>query len=209
MHKYFLKIPWWVRRLFPAYTWRMPTKEKIIYLTFDDGPHPVVTPWVLDTLRAHNARATFFCIGKNVERHPDVYRQVLRAGHAVGNHTYSHPNGWQTPDDLYLQDVQKAGTLIRSTLFRPPYGRIRKRQAKRLAAVLATDKVNVVMWDVLSADFDATVKPEACEKIVLEKVEAGSVVVFHDSEKAFRNLQYALPRLLEKFSREGFCFERL
>lgn len=209
MHKYFLKTPWWVRTLYPDYTWRMPTKEKTIYLTFDDGPHPTITPWVLQQLKTYNAKGTFFCIGQNVERFPNVYQQLLSEGHALGNHTYSHLNGWKTPDDLYLADVQKAGVLIDSRLFRPPYGRIRSRQAKKLATALQRDRVNVIMWDVLSADFDLSVSPEKCARIVLERVEAGSVVVFHDSEKAFPNLQYALPRVLEKFSGEGYSFQRL
>ena len=195
--------------LYPDYTWRMPTKEKTIYLTFDDGPHSTITPWVLEQLMVYIAKATFFCIGNNVQRFPGVYQQVLSEGHAVGNHTYSHPNGWKTPDDLYLADVQKAGALIDSKLFRPPYRRIRRSQAKRLAAMLQRERVNVIMWDVLSADFDVSMKPERCAKIVLDRAEAGSVVVFHDSEKAFPNLRYALPRVLETFSGEGYSFQAL
>jgi peptidoglycan/xylan/chitin deacetylase (PgdA/CDA1 family) len=209
MHKYFLKTPWWVRTLFSSYVWRMPGGEKTIYLTFDDGPHPTITPWVLNELKKYTALATFFCIGKNVEQFPDVYQKIKAEGHAVGNHTYTHPNGWKTPDEDYLADVKKAGALIDSELFRPPYGRIRRGQAKRLASTLKKANVTVVMWDVLSADFDRSVTPEACAKIVLDRVEAGSVVVFHDSDKAFPNLQYALPRVLEKFSKEGFSFQKL
>jgi peptidoglycan-N-acetylglucosamine deacetylase len=209
MHKYFLKIPWWVRKLFPSYTWRMPATDKSLYLTFDDGPHPTITPWVLAELRKYHARATFFCIGNNVERFPDVYRQILADGHAVGNHTYSHKNGWKTPGADYLADVQRAVPLIDSGLFRPPYGRIRNAEAKKLAETTGKENVKIVMWDVLSADFDPTLTPEACAGIVLKHAEPGSVIVFHDSEKAFPRLRHALPVVLEKFENAGFTFRKL
>ena len=196
-------------KVFPDYTWRMPDHEKTVYLTFDDGPHPTITPWVLDQLRTYGAAATFFCIGKNVEQCPVVYRQILAEGHRTGNHTYSHCNGWKTPATEYLQDVAKAGAVIDSTLFRPPYGRIRKVQASGLSTVLKKQPVTVIMWDVLSADFDASIAPETCAGIVLKYVRPGSIVVFHDSEKAFKNLRYALPVVLEALTKRGYSFKKL
>ncbi len=196
-------------KIFPRYTWRMPDKDKIVYLTFDDGPHPVITPWVLGELKRYGAGATFFCIGKNVEEHPGIYQQILIDGHRTGNHTFSHPNGWKTDTSPYLEDVKKGGEWINSPLFRPPYGRIRKKQARGLADVLQKKEVTVVMWDVLSADFDLSVSPEECARIVLRGVRPGSIVVFHDSEKAKRNLQTALPLVLETLSRRGYRFQRL
>lgn len=209
MHKYFLSIPWWVPKVFPAYTWRMPDRDKAVYLTFDDGPHPAITPWVLDQLRQYGAAATFFCIGRNVEQHPDVYQQILAEGHTTGNHTYSHPNGWRVARTDYLQDVTRASTVIDSSLFRPPYGRLKKKQAAGLTEAMRKENIKVVMWDVLSADFDQSISPEQCAGIVLRHVRPGSIVVFHDSEKAFRNLQFALPHVLEKLESRGFQFCRL
>jgi len=209
MHKYFLKTPWWVPLFYPAYTWRMPDRENVVYLTFDDGPHPEITPWVLDQLKHYNAAATFFCIGRNVEQYPGVYQQILAEGHSTGNHTYSHPNGWKTPAADYLQDVTRASIVIDSSLFRPPYGRVKKKQAAGLAEAMQKRSVKLVMWDVLSADFDRSVSPEQCAAIVVRHVRPGSVVVFHDSEKAFRNLEFALPYVLENLKTRGFCFRKL
>lgn len=209
MHRYFLKIPWWIRTFFSAYVWKMPVRDKSIYLTFDDGPHPEITPWVLAVLKKYKAAATFFCIGKNVVQYPLVYAQIVQQGHSVGNHTYSHLNGWKTPVDMYLADAKKAATLIDSSLFRPPYGRIRKKQADRLGQMIEKNNVKIIMWHVLSADFDPAVSPEDCAAIVLKRVEPGSVVVFHDSEKAFRNLKYALPVVLERLKAEGYNFKKL
>ncbi|MBB1287075.1 polysaccharide deacetylase family protein [Flavisolibacter sp. BT320] len=209
MHKYFLKIPWWVPKLFPQFTWRMPGREKTVYLTFDDGPHPSITPWVLDQLAAYGAGATFFCIGKNVEQYPNVYLQVLTAGHRTGNHTHSHPNGWKTESTAYLDDVKRASVYINSDLFRPPYGRIKSGQASRLSGAMDKKNVRVIMWDVLSADFDVTISPHHCSEIVLKFVRPGSIVVFHDSEKAFPNLKVALPLVLEALSCQGYTFGKL
>lgn len=209
MHKFFLKIPWWVRKLYPAYLWKVPHSGAVVFLTFDDGPHPTITPWVLAQLKAYGAKASFFCLGKNVQLYPDVYQQVLSEGHSVGNHTFSHKNGWKTTDAAYLDDAQKAAALIDSRLFRPPYGRIRRSQARRLPVALQQKNVKVVMWDVLSADFDRSVSPEACARIVLRHTGPGSVIVFHDSDKAFPNLSYALPVVLEGLKNAGFSFKSL
>lgn len=209
MHKFFLKIPWWVPTLFPHFTWRVPSREKTVYLTFDDGPHPTITPWVLEQLAAYGAAATFFCIGKNVVQYPAVYRQILTAGHRTGNHTYSHPNGWKTETAAYLEDVKNASAFIESDLFRPPYGRINRRQAAGLSRAMDTKNVRVIMWDVLSADFDVNLSPQRCAETVLKHVRPGSIVVFHDSEKAFPNLQVALPLVLEALLRKDYLFGKL
>lgn len=198
-----------MRMLFPSYLWKVPVDDKSIFLTFDDGPHPTITPWVLSELRKHGAKATFFCIGKNVEKYPEVYRQILAEGHATGNHTYSHVNGWKTETKAYLEDVRLAAKVIDSELFRPPYGRIRRRQAKGIRAVIKKENAKVVMWDVLSADFDSSIGPETCARMVLECARPGSVVVFHDSEKAFPNLQEALPVVLGELKKRRFSFKKL
>jgi peptidoglycan/xylan/chitin deacetylase (PgdA/CDA1 family) len=168
-------------------------KDDAVYLTFDDGPHPLITPWVLDLLMEYNVKATFFCIGKNVANHPEVYQRILQEGHSVGNHTYTHMNGWKAEPLAYLKDVEEAEGLINSSLFRPPYGRIKNAQAK----LLLKKKKKIVMWDVLSADFDASFSPEQCFKNVIQHTSKGSVIVFHDSEKAFDNLKIVLPKTLE------------
>ncbi len=191
----------------------MPGSGKKLYLTFDDGPHPVATPFVLDQLRQYQAKGTFFCIGKNVEAYPGIYRQILDEGHAVGNHTQQHLNGWKTPNDVYLADIAHAARQIDSVLFRPPYGRITRFQARMIRqmglspGVTAAEPVSIIMWDVLSADFDTGLLPEDCVKNVIGNARPGSIIVFHDSEKAWPRLQYALPRVLKYFSREGFTFE--
>ena len=209
MHKYFLKIPWWVRRLYPAYLWKVPVNDKTVFLTFDDGPHPRITPWVLNELRKVGAKATFFCIGKNVVQYPEVYQQIIAEGHATGNHTFSHLNGWESETKVYLDDVKKASSVIDTCLFRPPYGRIRRSQAKQIPISMKRENVKIVMWDVLSADFDATITPESCAGIVLKHAEPGSIIVFHDSEKAFPNLQVALPVVIEELTKREFSFEKL
>jgi peptidoglycan/xylan/chitin deacetylase (PgdA/CDA1 family) len=204
--KYFVKTPWWLKKIYSSYTWSIPTKEKIIYLTFDDGPHPEITPFVLKELKSHNALATFFCIGKNVLAYPEVYKQILNEGHSVGNHTQNHLNGWKTSNDDYMKDIAEAANYIDSNLFRPPYGKITMFQAKNLQAALKARKPKVIMWDVLSADFDEKITNEQCLQFVILKSLPGSIVVFHDSEKASLKMQYALPRVLHHFSEKGFRF---
>ncbi|HVF97844.1 MAG TPA: polysaccharide deacetylase family protein, partial [Flavisolibacter sp.] len=170
MYKYFIKTPWWVQKIFPSYVWRIPSQKKIVYLTFDDGPHPTITPWVLAQLKNYNANATFFCIGNNVRKHPFVYQQIIDEGHAMGNHTYHHLNGWKTKTDKYLDSVREASQLMVTTLFRPPYGRITRSQAKDVAAAMKVTHAAIVMWDVLSADFDRKISPDRCIKNVLRNV---------------------------------------
>lgn len=178
-----------------------------MYLTFDDGPNPMVTSFVLDELKKYNAKATFFCLGKNVEQYFDIYKKILNDGHQVGNHTFSHLNGWNTKDKIYVDDIAKAARIIDSNLFRPPYGRITKFQLRLLKK--SALQLKPVMWDVLSGDFDASLKPENCYLNVIKNAERGSIIVFHDSAKAFSNLQYALPRVLSFYSEKGFVFRPL
>lgn len=209
MHRFFIKTPWWAKKLFPDYVWHIGTKENIVYLTFDDGPHPHVTPWVLKQLKMYNAKATFFCIGANVVKHPETFKQLIDEGHSVGNHTQHHLNGWKTKPSVYLNDVAIAAGSVHTNLFRPPYGKIKKAQAKGLNEALQTSKAKVIMWDVLSADFDLKTTPKACVKNVITNAVAGSIVVFHDSQKAERNLKAALPAVLKNLKERGYEFGKI
>lgn len=183
-----------LKRLYPStLIWDIPTDMKpTVYITFDDGPHPVATPFALQQLAAYNAHATFFCIGKNVVEHPDIYTTILTQGHSVGNHTHNHLNGWKVSTKEYMANIRLAETHIQTRLFRPPYGRIRRAQAKRLQE----HGYRIFMWDVLSADFDTDITPEKCWENVALNLRPGSILVFHDSAKAFDRMSYALPRTL-------------
>jgi peptidoglycan/xylan/chitin deacetylase (PgdA/CDA1 family) len=187
----------------------MPRNEKTIYLTFDDGPHPEITHFVLDELKKYNAKASFFCLGNNVALYPKTYQQILNEGHAVGNHTYNHPNGWEVSTEEYVNDISKAAEYIQSNLFRPPYGRIKTQQAKMLKQAMNNENIRIIMWDVLSADFDTEFSPQQCLQNVLKNTTNGSIVVFHDSEKAFRNLKYSFPRAIKHLSDEGYNFKKI
>ena len=201
---YLVKTPVFIQNLFPTFTWNVPTQEKVVYLTFDDGPIPEVTPWVLEQLEKFNAQATFFCVGANVEKHPDVFKQVIAAGHHVGNHTFNHMNGWESDNIEYFHNIRHCARLVNSTMFRPPYGRISPKQVQFLQR-----HYDIVMWDVLSGDFDQDLSKEQCLKNVVDYVRPGSIVVFHDSQKAQENLYYALPRTLEHFAAQGYRFRAL
>ena len=204
---YFVKSPFWLKRIYSDLFWEIPTQEKKLFLTFDDGPHPIITMQVLDLLKAYNAKATFFCIGNNVVKHPEVYKRIIDEGHAVGNHTYNHLNGWKTADELYLNDINKAMEYIDSNLFRPPYGRISRFQIQQL--LKPKYQMKMIMWSVLSGDFDPDISAEKCLNNVLLSTKAGSIIVFHDSEKAAEKMFYALPKVLAQFSKKGFAFEKI
>lgn len=199
--------PWWLRSLYPNFVWRMPDNDKKLYLSFDDGPHPGATPFVLDALKEFNAKASFFCIGKNVQQHPEIFQRIIEEGHTVGNHTFNHLNGWKTPDETYIENILKAEELIPSSLFRPPYGRIRKSQASKLWRI--KPEMKVIMWSVLSADFDSSIEGEKCFQIVKSKATGGSIIVFHDAEKAFTRMRYCLPKVLSHYAALGYKFEKL
>jgi len=188
-------------------TWHKSRKEKYVYLTFDDGPIPVVTPFVLNTLNSFNAKATFFCIGDNVKRFPEIYADVLANGHRVGNHTFNHLMGWNSSDEKYLSDVKKCDELVQSNLFRPPYGRMKKSQISSIRSHLP--HLHIIMWDVLSGDFDPRITAEKCLQNVLKHTRNGSIIVFHDSLKASDTLQEVLPLVLAKLTSKGFSFKPL
>lgn len=207
--KYFIKTPWWLKKIYPDRLWHINTNEKILYLTFDDGPHPVATPFVLDVLKRFNAEATFFCIGKNVIEYPVIYKRILDEGHAIGNHTQDHLNGWKTDTAVYLAGVTNASEHIHSNLFRPPYGRIKSSQSKGIRKAMSNESSKIVMWDVLSGDFDNSLSKEKCLDNVITKTKPGSILVFHDSEKAFTTLSYVLPEYLKFFSENGYVFRKI
>jgi peptidoglycan/xylan/chitin deacetylase (PgdA/CDA1 family) len=203
---YLIKTPFWLRAFYPKCTWNIPAKDKVIYLSFDDGPHPNATSFVLSELKKYNAKATFFCIGNNVLKHPNVYESILQAGHRVGNHTYDHVNGWKTETNSYIENIKDAASLIDSNLFRPPYGRITKKQIR--AIKLNSDlPQHIIMWDVLSGDFDLKIDGATCARNVIKNAGPGSIIVFHDSEKAWDRISIALPLVLDHFSKLGFRFE--
>lgn len=204
---YLVKTPLLIKKLYPGLMWNLNRAGRCIYLTFDDGPIPIVTPFVLKTLKQYHAKATFFCIGDNIQKHPDVFEQVKAGGHAIGNHTFNHLRGWATPTDVYTENFKKCDAQLNSLLFRPPYGRIKKEQVIALKAV--KPGLNIVMWDVLSGDFDLNLKPEKCLQNVLKHTENGSIVVFHDSLKAFPRLEYVLPLAMEHWSKLGYEFRGL
>ncbi|CAM1370016.1 Peptidoglycan/xylan/chitin deacetylase, PgdA/CDA1 family [Tenacibaculum sediminilitoris] len=207
MRLYFVKTPRILKQLFTKYTWCFFTDKKEIYLTFDDGPIPVVTEFVLNQLKNFNAKATFFCIGDNIRKHPIVFSRIVDEGHSVGNHTFNHLNGWKSSDTTYLENTSKCENLLtnQKKLFRPPYGKIKKSQAKKLI----TKGYKIVMWDVLSADFDTTITKEKCLQNVLRNVQNGSIIVFHDSIKANNKLYYVLPKVLEEFTQQGYKFKAI
>ena len=202
---YFVKTPWLLKKLYSQCIWEVKTTQKEIYLTFDDGPHPEATPFVLGELKKYDAKGTFFCVGKNVKEYFDTYKQIILEGHKPGNHTYNHLNGWKTTDKEYLEDILQAANLIDSNLFRPPYGKITQFQLKALQG----KKLNLktIMWNVLSGDFDEKITPENCYLNVMNNAGPGSIIIFHDSLKAMPRLQYALPRVLEYFTEKGFQFK--
>ena len=213
----FFKTPALLKYCYPQLLWDKRSthqSDPCLYLTFDDGPVPEVTPFVLDTLEQYQAKATFFCVGENVDRYPDVYREILAHGHRVGNHTYHHRNGWKTPDARYQEEVARCQTAFQKhrgnhpkaplNLFRPPYGKISRRQIRQLAP-----QYTIVMWDILSGDFDAHFDAETCLQKCIKHTRSGTIIIFHDSYKAQKNLTYVLPRYLQHFAEAGYRFETL
>ena len=207
MKPYLTKTPRIIQKIFKNYTWRFSSEKKVIHLTFDDGPTPVITKWTLDVLKKYNAKATFFCIGKNVVKEPHIYQRILKENHQIGNHTNNHKNSYKTPLEAYIKNVIEAERHLTNPakLFRPPYGRIRKKQANKLISL----GYKIIMWDVLSADFDSSISKEKCLQNVLRNAKNGSIIVFHDSIKASQHLQYVLPKALEYFTKKGYLFQRI
>ena len=199
-----VRLPWIVRLLYRKAFWRIEGNEKVVYLTFDDGPIPEVTPWVLDLLKQENIRATFFCVGENVEKYPAVFQQVLAEGHAVGNHTFNHMQGLKSDRDSYLSNIEKADRLIGSPLFRPPHGFLKCPQYR-----LVRKKYRIVMWDVLSRDFDHRISAKEVFNNVMDFVRPGSILIFHDSLKAEKNMKEALPEVIRSLKKQGYRFETI
>lgn len=202
-----------IKAIFPKYVWDIPNAEKKIYLTFDDGPIPEITEWVINQLEQYNAKATFFCIGENIQKHPEIFRKIIDNDHSIGNHTFNHLKGWETSLTAYIENTEKCAETIanftlqtlNAKLFRPPYGKIKPSQAK----ALRQSGYKIIMWDVISMDFDKNISPEKCFENVLKNIESGSIIVFHDSIKAWQNLQYALPKTLEFLKKNEFVCEKM
>lgn len=202
---YWVKTPWWLKKLYPNLVWDIIEDTKTIYLTFDDGPIPLVTPWVLETLKQYQAKATFFCIGDNVVKHPKIFEDLKKHGHSIGNHTYNHLKGWEVTDNYYIENYKKCQFLTQTNLFRPPYGKIKRSQIALLKQQYPS--IEIVMWDILSGDFDPKLSPEKCLKKLLKKTKSGSIIVFHDSLKAQQCLQYVLPKALDYWKNKGYSFK--
>jgi peptidoglycan/xylan/chitin deacetylase (PgdA/CDA1 family) len=197
-----LVIPDFFKLLYPKIIKSFPKAKGKLFFTFDDGPNPSVTPFILDILEKYNAKATFFCTGENVEKHPEIYMMIKNGGHATGNHTYSHINGFKCSKNKYIEDVDRASLYIHSEIFRPPYGKLLPSQYVALAKVF-----KIVFWDVIAFDYNVNLKPEDCVKIVLNKTKDGSIIVFHDNNKAKERVLNALPIVLEHFKNLGFTFD--
>ncbi len=201
---YFINAPFFLRWYYPKVTFNRTRKEKKVYLTFDDGPIPEITPWVLDTLKAYQIKATFFCVGENINRNKSLFDRLLAEGHSLGNHTYNHLKGWETSDNVYLENVQMCQALTQTRLFRPPYARAKKSQLRALSK-----SYEIIYWDVLSGDFDEALSPEACFQNVIKYTKNGSIIVFHDNIKAIPRLTYALPKVIRHLLAKGYSFETL
>lgn len=200
-----------IKWIFSGFVWDIPNKKTTVYLTFDDGPIPGITEFVLDEMKHHNIKATFFCIGKNIEAHPDLFRRIVAEGHSVGNHTNNHLKGWNTSTEKYLDNSLLCKNKIEEIspnqplLFRPPYGKIKFSQASKIKKL----GYKIIMWDVLSVDFDPNITSEKCLQNVIENTVSGSIIVFHDSIKAAENLKFALPKAIESLQKKGFNFDKI
>lgn len=208
------KIPYLIKRIFPNYVWDFSSNKKILYLTFDDGPTPEITQWTLNTLKKHNAKATFFCIGNNVIKYPDIIKNILEEGHSIGNHTQDHVKGWKTSTKNYLENVLKAETIIKNELkekqqlklYRPPFGQLKNSQGKAIIQL----GYKIIMWSVISFDWEHKITKAQClENVISKASKKNNIIVFHDSVKASRNMMYALPKVLEHFSKEGYVFKAI
>ena len=200
---YFAKTPILVQRILKRLVWRFVDAEEV-FLTFDDGPIPEVTPFVLDLLQKENIKATFFCVGDNVRKHPEIYQRIIDEGHSIGNHTYHHLNAWKTSNETYLDDIKKADEVIDSKLFRPPYGKISPHLISKLK-----DQYDIIMWDVLSGDFDPKITADKCYDNVTKNAKHGSIIVFHDSIKAFEKLKIVLPSVISFFKEKGVQLKKI
>lgn len=201
---YFVNSPFLLRWYYPQVTWNKSRAYKKIYLTFDDGPIPEITSWILDILKEYKAKATFFCVGENIELHADIFQRIKDEGHQVGNHTYNHLKGWDYSDKEYLDNVQKCEELTKTNLFRPPYARAKKSQLNKLKK-----DFKIIYWDVLSGDFDINLSAEDCYKNIIKHTRNGSIIVLHDNIKAIPRVKYVLPKVIEHFTTLGYVFETL
>jgi len=204
LNMYLVKTPEFIQTFFPDYIWTGSSEEKVLYLSFDDGPIPEITPWVLKQLAQYEAKATFFCVGENVKKHPSIFETLIESGHSIGNHTFNHLSGWSSDNADYIDNVQQCAEVVTSKLFRPPYGRLKPKQAQQLK-----QDYRIVMWDILSGDFDPKISSDQCYKNVIKNAGPGSIIVFHDSKKAEEKLKYVLPRVLKYFSQQGYRFEQI
>lgn len=208
---FWVKTNRFIKWIFANYVWEIPNHESKVYLTFDDGPTPEITEWTLEELKRYEAKATFFCIGDNIKKHPDIFLKVINQGHAIGNHTFNHLKGWKTGNETYIENVSRCQEQITNytshivNLFRPPYGKIKPSQSR----ILRKMGYKIIMWDIVSFDFDHGISPEKCLENVLKNVRPGSIVVFHDSVKAAQNLKYALPKTLEFLKDKGFTCSKI
>ncbi len=200
---YLVKTPLFAQWLFKKLVWRIVNTEKV-FLTFDDGPVPEATPWVLDVLKDEGIKATFFCVGENVVKHPDIYQRIINEGHSIGNHTFNHLNAWKTDSETYLSNIDKASEIIETKLFRPPYGKLSPSLSKKLE-----EDYDIIMWDVLSGDFDSNISAEKCLNNVTKNAKEGSIIVFHDSIKAIDKLKYVLPEVIRLFKEKGLQFDKI
>lgn len=198
------KIPKLIMKILPQLIWNIPNNDNKIFLTFDDGPIPHVTEWILDVLSEYDAKATFFCVGENIKKHPHIYQRILTEGHATGCHTYNHLNGWKTDNKTYIHNIEKAENFVQSNLFRPPHGKL-----KLMAMSKLLKKYHIIMWDVLTQDYDQLLTGDDIYQNVVNNVESGSIIVFHDSLKSVNNLKTALPQSIEYLKNQGFILDKI
>ena len=203
MHK-LIKTPTLIQFFFPSLLWSKKRDKKILYLTFDDGPYNMLSPFILDELKKYKAKATFFYLGSKAEKYPQLIKRCKDENHKIGNHTYSHPNGWKTKNSRYYQDIEKANKLLNSNLFRPPYGRIKPSQINHLKKYY-----KIIMWDILRWDFDKKTSAEECYNNIIKNTKSGSIIVLHENEKSAKTVKEVLPKILSYFSSQGFKFEKL